>query len=249
MELSFKLDAFEGPLDLLLHLIDKNKVDIYDIPISDITDQYMEYIANMSEKMEIASEFMVMAATLLDIKSRMLLPKPPVTEGDEEEDPRAELVAQLLEYKMYKYISFELKDRQIDAARVFYRKPSIPDEVESYKQPVDLEQLIGDLDLGRLNDIFLQVMKRVDDRRDPIRSSFGKIKKEEVSMDQKMLELTEFCRNNKSFTFSSILEKGSSKTEVIVTFLVILEMMKAGQIVISQDDTFAEIMVESKLAQ
>ena len=118
MAIPVKLPVFEGPLDLLLHLIDKNKIDIYDIPIVEITDQYLEYIHQMErEDLNIMSEFMVMAATLLDIKCRMLLPKE-VNEEGEEEDPRAELVQQLLEYKMYKYMSYELRDRMNEAIRV-----------------------------------------------------------------------------------------------------------------------------------
>ena len=118
MAIPVKLPVFEGPLDLLLHLIDKNKIDIYDIPIVEITDQYLEYIHQMErEDLDIMSEFMVMAATLLDIKCRMLLPKE-VNEEGEEEDPRAELVQQLLEYKMYKYMSYELRDRMNEAFRV-----------------------------------------------------------------------------------------------------------------------------------
>ena len=110
MALSVKLEAFEGPLDLLLHLIDKNKVDIYDIPIVMITEQYMDYIKQMeTEDMNVMSEFLLMAATLLDIKCKMLLPAE-VNEEGEEEDPRAELVQKLLEYKRYKYMSYELKD-------------------------------------------------------------------------------------------------------------------------------------------
>ena len=109
MAIPVKLEVFEGPLDLLLHLIEKNKIDIYDIPIVEITAQYLEYIKAMqTEDMNVMSEFLVMAATLLDIKCRMLLPKE-VNEEGEEEDPRAELVQKLLEYKMYKYISFEFK--------------------------------------------------------------------------------------------------------------------------------------------
>ena len=111
MELEFKLQVFEGPLDLLLHLLDKNKVSIYDIPIVEITNQYMEYIRQMQKQdLNIVSEFMVMAATLLDIKSKMLLPADP-TDEEEEEDPRAELVQQLLEYKLYKihYINTKIK--------------------------------------------------------------------------------------------------------------------------------------------
>ena len=132
MALSVKLNVFEGPLDLLLHLIDKNKIDIYDIPIVEITDQYMEYLHSMEkEDLGIMSEFLVMAATLLDIKCKMLLPKE-VNEEGEEEDPRAELVQKLLEYKMYKYMSYELRDRLGDAAGVYYRKQDLPEEVLQY---------------------------------------------------------------------------------------------------------------------
>ena len=121
MGINVKLQVFEGPLDLLLHLIDKNKVNIYDIPIAMITEQYMEYVNQMDkEDLNVVSEFLVMAATLLDIKSKMLLPKE-VNEEGIEEDPRAELVEKLLEYKLFKYMSYELKDRQIDAERAFIK--------------------------------------------------------------------------------------------------------------------------------
>ncbi|HAB60992.1 MAG TPA: segregation/condensation protein A, partial [Lachnospiraceae bacterium] len=118
MGIPVKLEAFEGPLDLLLHLIDKNKVNIYDIPIVEITKQYMEYIQAMEKKdLDVMSEFLVMAATLVNIKAKMLLPKEK-NEEDEEIDPRQELVERLLEYKMYRYISTELKDKQVDAEKV-----------------------------------------------------------------------------------------------------------------------------------
>ena len=250
MDMNVKLQVFEGPLDLLLHLIDKNKVDIYDIPIVEITDQYMAYIRKMEEEnLDIMSEFLLMAATLLDIKSRMLLPQEPSEEEDEEAaDPRAELVQQLLEYKMYKTMAYELRDRQIDADHIFYKEPSLPDEVLKYQQPVDLEELMGDLTLNKLNDIFNQVLRRQDNRRDPIRATFGKIKKEEVSMEQKMEWTIAFAKAHNTFSFRNLLEASHSKTEVIVTFLCILEMMKAGQISISQEDTFTDIKIESKIA-
>jgi segregation and condensation protein A len=125
MEMTVKLQVFEGPLDLLLYLIEKNKVNIYDIPIVEITSQYMEYLTEMKKRdLNILSEFLVMAATLIDIKSKMLLPAAS-NEEEEEEDPRAELVQQLLEYKMYKCMAYELKDRQIDAERVMYKAPTI----------------------------------------------------------------------------------------------------------------------------
>ena len=181
MAISVKLNVFEGPLDLLLHLIDKNKIDIYDIPIVEITDQYMEYIHAMEkEDLGVMSEFMVMAATLLDIKCRMLLPKE-VNEEGEEEDPRAELVQKLLEYKMYKYMSYELRDKMDDASGVYYRKADVPEEVLQYREPVDPSELLAGLTLEKLNSIYQSIIRRQDDRRDPIRSQFGKIEKEEVS--------------------------------------------------------------------
>ena len=137
MGIPVKLQVFEGPLDLLLHLIDKNKIDIYDIPIVEITNQYMDYIKAMErEDLNVMSEFLVMAATLLDIKCKMLLPKE-VTEDGEEEDPRQELVEQLLQYKMYKYMSYELRDRELDGGRAMYKDPTIPEEVMDYVEPVD----------------------------------------------------------------------------------------------------------------
>lgn len=177
MDLKVKLQVFEGPLDLLLHLLEKNKVNIYDIPIVEITNQYMAYIGEMKRHdLNIVSEFLVMAATLLDIKSRMLLPKEESQE--EEEDPRAELVQKLLEYKMYKCMSYELKDRQIDAQKVLFKVPTIPKEVSQYEEPVDLQELMADVSLRRLHDIFKSVMRKREDKIDPIRSRFGKIEKE-----------------------------------------------------------------------
>ena len=120
-----KLNVFEGPLDLLLHLIEKNKVNIYDIPIVTITEQYLEYVNNMEEEdLDVMSEFLVMAATLIKIKSRMLLPKDEETEEDEE-DPREELVRRLLEYKMYKYAAGELKDLELEGNKAFFKKATI----------------------------------------------------------------------------------------------------------------------------
>ena len=175
MGISVKLEVFEGPLDLLLHLLEKNKVNIYDIPIVEITNQYMDYIKAMErEDLNIMSEFLVMAATLLDIKCRMLLPKE-VTEDGEEEDPRQELVEQLLEYKMYKFMSYELKDRETDSEGILYKEATIPEEVMEYVEPVDLDKLLGDLTLAKLNRIFKDVMRRQVDKVDPVRSKFGKI--------------------------------------------------------------------------
>ncbi|MDO4188525.1 MAG: segregation/condensation protein A [Lachnospiraceae bacterium] len=247
MAISVKLQVFEGPLDLLLHLIEKNKVDIYDIPISLITEQYLEYIKAMKdEDMDVASEFLVMAATLLDIKCRMLLPKE-VNEEGEEEDPRAELVEKLIEYKLYKYMSFELKDRQIDACRNLYKEPSIPDEIKNYVPPLDYDELIGDMDLSKLNNIFKAVMRRRDDKIDPIRSKFGNIEKENVDLEAKQVYVRLYVSTHKTFSFRELLERQNSKPEIVVTFLLILEMIKIGEIEVSQEDTCDDITIVSKI--
>ncbi len=248
MSLSVRLEVFEGPLDLLLYLIEKNKIDIYDIPIVVITEQYLDYIRNMQRQdMNVMSEFLVMATTLLDIKCRMLLPKE-VNEDGEEEDPRAELVQKLLEYKMYKYMAFELRDRQVDAAKTWFKKPMLPQEVRDYKAPIDYETLVGDVNLAKLNEIFKSVMRRQEDKIDPIRSRFGKIEKDEINLEKKQSFIEEFVKNHKRFSFRKLLEKQGSKMEVIVTFMAVLEMMKQGMISIEQECAFADIMITSSLA-
>lgn len=245
MGIPVKLQVFEGPLDLLLHLIDKNKVNIYDIPIVDITEQYLDYIQQMAqEDLNVMSEFMVMAATLIDIKCKMLLPKEVNDEG-EEEDPRAELVQQLLEYKMYKYMSFELRERMNEAARIFYKKSTIPTEVLDFEQPVDTDGILDGLTLERLNNIFQSIMKRQDEKIDPIRSKFGKIEQEEVSLPDKLDYVGQYAKEHKKFSFRDLLEKQCSKTQVVVTFLAILELMKAGSIRIHQEHIFDDIEIES----
>ncbi len=246
MGIPVKLEAFEGPLDLLLHLIDKNKINIYDIPIVEITDQYLEYVNAMDKQdLNVVSEFLVMAATLIDIKSRMLLPKT-INDDGEEEDPRAELVERLLEYKMYKYMSFELKDRELDAGRMLFKPETIPDEVKKYEPPVDLEKLLSNVTLKGLQDVFNQVMKRQNDSIDPIRSKFGNIEKEEVNLTDKIEYIKEYLNSKNLFTFRELLEAQCSKMQVIVTFLAILELMKIGAIDIIQENIFDEIKVQKK---
>ncbi len=248
MELTVKLQVFEGPLDLLLYLIEKIKVNIYDIPIVEITDQYMEYLTEMKRRdLNILSEFLVMAATLIDIKSKMLLPSAQDDE-EEEEDPRAELVQQLLEYKMYKCMAYELKDRQIDAQRVMFKEPTLPEEVLAYEEQVNLKELVSDVTLARLNEIFQNIMKKQVDRIDPVRSKFGKIEKEEVSLEEKMTHLEDYAKSHRHFSFRNLLEAQAGKVEVIVTFLAILELMKLGKIYISQEHIFDDIRIDSRIA-
>ena len=244
MTLAVKLQVFEGPLDLLLHLIDINKIDIYDIPISLITDQYLEYIRQMQEQdMEIMSEFLVMAATLLRIKSKMLLPEEP-KDVDEVEDPREELVERLLEHKMYKYMAIELKDRHLDASKSMYKGMTLPKDMVYVEAPVDLDALVGDLNLEKLHRIFLDVLKRQEDKLDPIRSKYGRIEQEEVSLSDRIDHIMAFGMEHKTFSFRRILSEGHSKTHLIVSFLAVLELMKSGAIRIAQEEIFGDIWIE-----
>lgn len=242
--LNVKLEAFEGPLDLLLHLIEKNKVDIYDIPIADITDQYIEYIENMRDGlMDVMSDFLVMAATLLRIKSAMLLPKQE-DEQDGEEDPRLELTNRLIEYKMYKYAAGELKELQADAAGRVFRKEMLPEEVAQYKEPIDPKEVLGDTTLELLNRLFNDMIKRNANKIDPIRSGFGKITKEEVDFSDKVRKIQEYGIKHKKFSFKRLINNPGSKVEIIVTFLGILELIKMGRVTIVQEKIFDDIEVE-----
>ena len=243
MALSVKIESFEGPLDLLLHLIDVNKFNIFDIPIVEITAQYMEYLKSMETKdLNLMSEFLVMAATLLEIKAKMLLPVE-VNEDGEEIDPREELVEKLLEYKMYKYMSMELRERLTMSQKALYKSATIPEEVSQYETPVDMEELIGDLTLARLNTIFQSLMKRQTEKIDPIRSKFGKIEQEEVSLDDKISELRTFAAGHRSFCFSALMEGQKGRVQMIVTFLAVLELMKTGELSVVQEEVFDDMLI------
>ena len=247
MAIPVKLPVFEGPLDLLMHLIEKNKIDIYDIPIVEITDQYLEYVHQMDhEDMDVTSEFLVMAATLLDIKSRMLLPREKDEEtGEEEGDPREELVRRLLEYKMYKYMSEELAVCREQAGVRYFRAQDLPKEVRTYQPPIDYEDLLKGTDLKKLEKVFGEVLRRKKSRRDPIRSGFGKIRREEVNIDTKTLYIRAYLQAHPRTEFRALLESQESKEEVIVTFLILLELMKNQKVHIVQDSICGKILIES----
>lgn len=245
MAISYKLEHFEGPLDLLLHLIEKNKVSIYDIPIVLITEQYLEYVSSMeTEDLNVVSEFLVMAATLIDIKCRMLLPVE-VNEDGEEEDPRVELMARLLEYKMYKYMAQELQELEDHAGKHLYKVPTIPKEVVKYEELVDLDQLLDGLTLAKLQSIFESIMKRQENKIDPIRSKFGTIRREPVSLEQKVGSVMDYARKNRRFSFRQLLERQADKLEVVVTFLAVLELMKMGKIHLTQEHLFDDMNIET----
>ncbi len=142
----------------------------------------------------------------------------------------------------------EIDTKQVDAAKSWYKKPMLPKEVADYQYPIDYEELVGDVTLAKLHEIFKSVMRRQEDKIDPIRSQFGKIEKDEINLEEKQGYIEEYVKNHRRFSFRSLLEKQGSKMEVIVTFMAVLEMMKQGIISIEQEDTFADIIITSSLA-
>lgn len=242
MSVLYKLETFEGPLDLLLHLIDQAEVDIYDIPISQITDQYMKYIETMQElQLDVTSEFLVMAATLLSIKSRMLLPKPPVVdlelEGlDEGEDPRAELIQKLIEYRQYKGIADHLRDRELERSLIFS------------KPPVDLTPFLPEIQDNPVKglhvaDLVLAFQQAI--RRSTKRNSVSRIKRDEISVKDRIDQVLNWLEIYEGkLQFSMLLQQGQSRQDIVVTFLAILELMKIKKISCYQHRRFEDIVIE-----
>ena len=176
----------------------------------------------------------------------MLLPAE-VDEEGEEIDPREDLVQKLLEYKMYKYMSYELKDRLSVSGKVLYKDPTIPAEVAKYEQQVDLDELVGNLTLNRLHAIFPSLMRRQNDKIDPIRSKFGQIEQEEVSLDEKMMDLRTYAQEHVTFRFSELMREQKGKIQMIVTFLAVLELMKTGELTVVQKHLFDDMLITSQL--
>ena len=217
----YKLESFEGPLDLLLHLITKNKVSIYDIPIAEITDQYLEAIEGIDgEKLENASEFIVMAAQLLYIKSKMLLPK---DEEEEEEDPREDLAARLLEYQKYKEASKELRKTEFwSKYMIFKEAEKIDFPIPEYDKKHEVDELI---------DAFAAIMERRRRRQKPEKKAFsGIVGREKVSVEDMVEKVCKMLDRKKNLNFKSIFKKSDSKPEMIATFLALLEMIKLSKI-------------------
>lgn len=243
MDLKFTLPVFEGPLDLLLHLIEKNKIDIYDIPIAMITDQYFEYLHAMEDvDLDIMSDFLVMAATLLDIKSRMLLPRE--EEPEEEGDPRRELVERLLEYKRFKVIGGELRDLGVEGEKTVWGSEQLPEEVAKYKPPVDLDQLIGDLNTERLHDIFIEVIARNKERVNETVKNYGQLRRETIPIESRISHVRKSLSGGRRRSFRAMLSEGASKEEIIVTFLAILELLRMGEIKLTEDSTADDFSLE-----
>ena len=234
---TIKIQNFEGPFDLLFHLIGENKINIYDIPINIITDQYMEYLFAMKElDLEIASEFLVMAATLLHIKSKMLLPdKKEVKE--EEGDPREELVLKLLEYKKYKEFSQVLRQREIDWSVLYYK---LPEAIQFTRVDETIE-----LSAPELKRFYCELLERNRKKINPNVSGINQIiQHEKVSLKSKMREILRELINKSVFRFAEMFSlKHKSKTDVITGFLAILELAKLKKVKLEQRKQFADIFI------
>lgn len=231
------IDNFDGPLDLLLHLIKEQDIDIYDIKIEDITKQYLDYIRHMKElNLEIASEYLVMASELIEIKSKMLLPKKKEKEDDDyEEDPRELLIERLLAYKRYKEVTSEFKDLELTRKMVFTREP---DNLNRYVKEDENSEELGVADLI---DAFNNLLKRKELDR-PIAT---KITKKELSVTEKVNKIKNILRNKKKINFEDIFEV-STKEEVIISFLSVLEMVKKDEILLTQEGNFKNIVISLK---
>jgi len=237
-----KLEVFEGPFDLLFHLIEKNEVDIYDIPIAKITEQYLEYIAVMRMlDLEIASEFLVMASQLLAIKARMLLPKPPVPDEEpveEDYDPRDELVERLLEYRKFKAIADCLQEREALMNRVYTR----PNEDEMFLHLFSEENPLQGITMHTLLAALQEVLDRVAER-----DLVGEIPRDEVTIKDKMREITRrLFFQSRGIVFKDLFRPGISRVEIIVTFLALLELIRVGRVKAYQSKAFGDIMVYSR---
>ena len=234
------IDNFDGPLDLLLHLIKEQDIDIYDIKIEDITKQYLDYIKHMKElNLEIASEYLVMASELIEMKSKMLLPKKKEKEEDDyEEDPRELLIERLLAYKRYKEVTSEFKDLELTRKMIFTREP---DNLNRYAKE---EESIEELGVADLIDAFNNLLKRKELDR-PIAT---KITKKELSVADKVNKIKNILRNKKRINFEEIFEV-STKEEVIISFLSVLEMVKKDEILLTQDGNFKNIVISLKVGE
>ena len=235
------IDAFEGPLDLLLHLIRSQELDIYDIPIAQITDQYLEYLEFMeSLDLSLAGEFLEMAATLIRIKVRMLLP-PPETEGDEEEDPRQDLVGRLAEDKEVKEAAKTLSEREEE--RREHHPRAVVVSVYTDEEP-DTEELLRDVTLFDLVDALRDVLSRVPDRID-----VHSVDLEEVTVEDRIDHLMATVRPGSRFTFTELFEEAASRPRIIATFIALLELIKRGMLTVVQERVFGEIVVTANAGE
>lgn len=233
MSYQVKLEVFEGPLDLLLHLIKKEEVDVYDIPVARITDQYLHYLELMQDmNLDVAGEFLVMAATLTHIKSRMLLPPSEADAEEPDEDPRAELVQQLLEYQRYREVAMALGERPVLLRDVFRREPEVPaagDDGEGVR--------LRDVSLADLLEAFRDVMERA------LRESFHEIVHEEVSVAECVDVILRRLEIDGPLRFRDLFAGAPPRRRLVATFLALLELVKMRAVRACQEQAYGEILL------
>lgn len=243
---NIKIDAFEGPMDLLLHLINRLEIDIYDIPMAEITEQYVGYIHAMKElELDVASEYLVMAATLLAIKSKMLLPKHEEEFYEDEEgfgfedDPRDELVEKLLEYRKFKHAANEFKTLEEQRNLIFTKPPS---DLTEFSEPGDAQKMDLNVSLYDMLGAFQKLLRRQKLQK-PL---FTKVTRQEVSIEKRMDEIvTDLKAFGGRKTFFELFHT-PDKEHIVVTFLAVLELMKLNKISAHQEGNFSELFVAAK---
>ena len=232
MHYEVKINEFEGPLDLLLHLIKKSNIDIYDISLEEITNQYMDYIHEMEElNLDIASEYLVMASDLLEYKSRSLLPKK--EEEKDEEDPKEELIKKLVDYKKYKEITETFKELENVRSEVYTK---IPSDISEYEEKVNN---VGELSMEDL----LNAFKKFMDRKKFEKPLNTKITTKELSVSDRIIKIRELLKDKKELSFESLFDR-YDKDYIVVTFLSVLEMSKNSEIKIIQENNFDNIIIK-----
>ncbi len=232
---SIKLPLFEGPLDLLLHLIRENKVDIYDIPIAEITKQYLEYLELMKElNLEIAGDFLVMAATLIQIKTRMLLPVDEDTPPEEREDPRIELVERLLEYQAIKGAAMALDEYHRNWTGYFWRQPSFEEYEDRELQPALFDVNVYDL---------IQAFRRILEKAPP---EVVELTRETLTIKDRINHIVEALEEGGTIRFEALFGEAATRTELIVTFLALLEVLRLGIARAYQEKEFGQIWIIKK---
>jgi segregation and condensation protein A len=248
---TIKIEAFEGPFDLLFHLIEKNKFDIYDIPISLIADQYLDYIAEMHEMdLEVASEFLVMVSTLLHIKSRLLLPAPSCDEAEDGADPKEQLIANMLEYKRYKEFSASLRGKAAYWGEAHYRLAGYDAyDAEHSSLRKNVEQLsLFDMDRGRLISIYRGLLESRKKRHDNVDVTVKRIvERDRVTMAKKVRQILGYLLLKPRFLFQKLFNpKISTKMDIIMGFTALLELTQQNRVALRQKRQFGGLLVSRK---
>lgn len=237
MEYKVTINDFEGPMDLLLHLVKENNIDIIELNVEEIAEQYLKYIEEAEElNLDIASEYLTLAAELIEIKSMSLLPKKVVVEDDYEEDPRENLIARLIEYQKYKEVTKDLKELE-EQRKHFYSKS--PSNLKEFKENEEMNY--GDLNMDLLMNAFQKFLDRKEEEK-PLNT---KITKKEYSVSARSREIKDVLKKRKKVEFEELFEI-VTKDYVVVTFLSILSMAKKGELIITQNDNFSKIVLSLK---